>query len=274
MVQRCVADETRAQDTEISSQEIRKLILRLQEKHGKEVVDYLGPDDCDHASSWTMSDRLGLWTVSDIFMSTALCEGLTLMPSEYLFVRRDDPGVVILSLFSAASKALNGAIRVNPWNVAEVVEKLDLALRMSPSEKQDRAKRDHKFIMSTCSADWSRDVIATLFEKSQQKDYVNMEIAQTEIHSHRLRGDFSMLDASLAASSYASAKGQRLFLLDFGGTLVNRESEGMYTKHDFFGTSRRRPSPAVMDALGKLASDPQNTVIVVRCVSFGPKDLE
>ena len=134
---------------------------------------------------------------------------------------------------------------------------------MQEAERLKRFQRDNKFITSTCSADWSRDVIATLFEDNDEEDYVTMEAAQTEVHSHKLRGDFSVLDTTRVADAFSKSRGHRCVLLDLGGTLVDRESTSIYTKYDFHGTSRRLPSASVLESIGKLASDPQTTVVVI-----------
>ena len=68
---------------------------------------------------------------------------------------------------------------------------------------------------------------------------------------------------TLVADAFSKTRGHRCVLLDLGGTLVDRESTSIYTKYDFHGTSRRLPSASVLASIGKLASDPQTTVVVI-----------
>ena len=55
---------------------------------------------------------------------------------------RASGGVVILSEFSAVSRVLNGALRVNPWKISEVVAAIDRAATMGAGEKRSRMTQD------------------------------------------------------------------------------------------------------------------------------------
>ena len=70
-------------------------------------------------SSLPIDQRLALWTISDVLMATPIREGLNLLPMEYIFTKKKPatPGVVISSEFSAVSSILNGALRVNPFDI-------------------------------------------------------------------------------------------------------------------------------------------------------------
>ena len=69
-------------------------------------------------------------------LHTAIREGLNLNPLEYVFAhghgagdkeKESAAGVVLLSEFSACCCVLNEAIRINPWNLMDVVSSLDQA---------------------------------------------------------------------------------------------------------------------------------------------------
>ena len=60
-------------------------------------------------------------------MHTPIWEGLNLCPLEYVYACTEpaDPGVVIVSEFSAVSSILNGALRVNPYDIQNFVTCID-----------------------------------------------------------------------------------------------------------------------------------------------------
>ena len=78
-------------------------------------------------TSLPLTQRLALYKCSDVLACTAVREGLNLTPLEYIYSRRDPdpPGVVLASEFSACSSLLNGAIRINPFDVQRVAAALD-----------------------------------------------------------------------------------------------------------------------------------------------------
>lgn len=66
-----------------------------------------------------------------------MLQGLNLIPLEYIYARSEpeSAGVVLASEFSACSSLLNGAIRINPFDVAKTAGAMDQALTMNEAEK-------------------------------------------------------------------------------------------------------------------------------------------
>lgn len=64
-------------------------------------------------------------------------QGLNLIPLEYIFARSESEtaGVVLASEFSACSSLLNGAVRINPFDVAKTAAAMEQALTMSEGER-------------------------------------------------------------------------------------------------------------------------------------------
>ncbi|TYZ56917.1 hypothetical protein PybrP1_001900, partial [[Pythium] brassicae (nom. inval.)] len=274
LVQRAQLTNARAGDQEYSSREIRKLVARIAAQHGADAIDY---EESEAALS--MRERIVMWLACDILMVTSVREGLNLKPLEYVFAKGVAPGnragVVILSEFSACCCVLNGALRVNPWNITEVVNALDHALTMSDGERLGRRARDLPYITSQPAANWTKQVLSVLQEATEHgeddEEYTDMEYMDTEIgRSHVLRvgarADFKRLDVARVLHAYASSQ-RRVFLLDYGGTIIARENMSMYVKKDFTAVTGKRPSRRMVDALSMLARDPRNTVFVVSGLS-------
>lgn len=274
LVQRCHLTNSREGDQEYSSVEIRQLVRRITEQHGPDVIDYE-----ESTSSLSLRERIIMWLACDILMVTSIREGLNLKPLEYVFAKGvspgSRPGVVILSEFSACCCVLNGALRVNPWNITEVVNALDHALTMSEEERLGRRARDLPYITNQPAANWTKQVLSVLQEATENEEgdeeYTDMEYMNTEIgRSHVLRvgqrADFKQLNIQRVLEAYNSSK-RRVFLLDYGGTIIARENMSMYVKKDFTAVTGKLPSPRMIEALTMLTSDPRNTVFVVSGLS-------
>ncbi|TDH72885.1 hypothetical protein CCR75_009457 [Bremia lactucae] len=273
-VERATLTQTRLGDQKYSSNEISKLVERITKAHGPECIDYE-----ESSSPLTIEERVALWLASDILMVTSIREGLNLKPLEFVYAKGvnpiDRPGVVILSEFSACCCVLNGAVRVNPWNITGLVNSLDHALTMVDGERLGRRARDLPYITNQPAANWTKQVLSVLQEATENpegdEEYTNMEYMDMEIgRSHVMRVgdrlDFKQLNIDKVMEAYMQSK-RRVFLLDYGGTIIAREHIAMYVKKDFTAVAGKRPSSRMMEALTNLTSDPRNTVFVVSGVS-------
>ena len=93
-------------------------------------------------SFYPLSRRLALWRAADVYVNTAISQGLNLHPQEYLLSRAQQGGVVIVSEFASAHEFLNGALSVNPWDIDSIASQLEKALEMGESEVRLRQSRD------------------------------------------------------------------------------------------------------------------------------------
>ncbi|MGH7318522.1 MAG: trehalose-6-phosphate synthase, partial [Candidatus Rokuibacteriota bacterium] len=78
---------------------------------------------------------------ADFCMVTSLHDGMNLVAKEFVSVREDGDGVLILSRFTGAARELRDAVLVNPYDVDEVAEALRTALEMPPAERRSRMTR-------------------------------------------------------------------------------------------------------------------------------------
>lgn len=159
MVLRVLVPGSRKRDEQITTRELRSIVQRIHDKYGPEVMDYQEVV----GSTLPMDQRLALWKASDILMVTPIREGLNHWPMEYIYTKRGDkPGVVIASEFSAVCSILNGALRVNPFDIQVTVTVLDKALSMDEEEKEGRRYRDLDFVSNSPSDRWVRNVLRDL----------------------------------------------------------------------------------------------------------------
>jgi len=280
MVQRVIVPGSRKDDEVQTLRELRALVKRIQETFGEEVIDYVEV----RGTSYPMDQRLALWKASAVLMATPIREGLNHWPMEYIYAHKapERPGVVITSEFSAVSSILNGALRVNPYDIQMTITTIAKALTMDDIEREGRLYRDIDFV-STCPSDqWTKNVLRDLKDAIalQQGADSQSSSALSTPNTSRLNLKKDVVDSTAAYLARESALSfqrlnhhaveeaykattRRVFILDFNGTIVIKEPPGKYLKREILGTSGNKPVPEVIEALTKLCADPANTVYVV-----------
>ncbi|GBG33124.1 Alpha,alpha-trehalose-phosphate synthase UDP-forming [Hondaea fermentalgiana] len=249
--------------------EVKQLCERINRVYGP-VVFY--KEYAPH--NWpSVEERAAIWASADIMVCTPVMEGLNLRPLEYTFCHRDPAGVVIMSEFSAASRVLNGAIRVNCYDIKEVSQAMDQALCMTTEERNARRDRDCSYISNRSSAEWTRNILQdvelgvqgqiealTSIDKDilQGSEYHSVVAFENIVHE----GFCHALNTTEILRSYKRCE-KRLILLDYAGTLTPRELGNLAVKRDFLGVSKRKLSPRVSRILRRLCSDKRNVVFVI-----------
>ncbi len=80
-----------------------------------------------------------LFRASDVGFVSPLRDGMNLVAKEYVAAQDDDePGVLVLSKFAGAAEAMKEALIVNPYDVDEMAETLQHALKMPRDERRTR----------------------------------------------------------------------------------------------------------------------------------------
>jgi len=78
---------------------------------------------------------------ADFCMVTSLHDGMNLVAKEFVSVRDDGDGVLILSRFAGASYELRDALIVNPYDLAGTAEAIRAAVEMPADERRARMAR-------------------------------------------------------------------------------------------------------------------------------------
>jgi trehalose 6-phosphate synthase len=89
----------------------------------------------DHREIWPY------YRHADFAMVTSLHDGMNLVAKEYLSVRGDGGGMLILSRFTGAAHELRDALLVNPYDLDETAEAIRAALEMPADERRARMRR-------------------------------------------------------------------------------------------------------------------------------------
>jgi trehalose 6-phosphate synthase/phosphatase len=294
MILRVLVPGSRKRDEQITTRELRQIVQRIRDKYGTVVIDYQEVP----GSTLPMDQRLALFKASDVLMLTPIREGLNHWPMEFIYSKQDSaPGVVIASEFSAVCSILNGALRVNPFDIQMTVTVMDKALSMDIEEKNGRRYRDHDFVTNSPSDRWVKNVLRDLNDaymasaSSSKGSHGNSpkpgsmtpttpfggkpghRRTSSRIRREEVQGtaafllkesqsSFSHLNPKILKQAY-DATSRRVIILDFNGTIVMKEPPGKYLKREILGTSGNKPPPQVLEALALLCRDRKNTVYVV-----------
>jgi len=253
----------RQHDVERSTREVRRLVERINEQYGPVVIHR----EFDSRAPPTLEERVALWLSLDVYVSTAVAEGLNLFPLEYMYCRSEEnPGIVILSEFSASSSVLNGAVRVNCYDIGYIAKAMDETARMPIDERRARRARDVDYV-TTKASQWTRHVINEVLGALEDEDFSSTTIAQLPAFSssgvallHTVQ--CKPLRYKDVIRAYSSAQ-RRVFFLDFGGTLVEREEENLTLKKDFLGAMGRGLSDGMRQCLEKLCRDDQKNIVFI-----------
>lgn len=79
-----------------------------------------------------------LYRAADFCLVNSLHDGMNLVAKEFVASREDEDGVLILSTFAGASRELAEAVLINPFDVNETAEAMEIAMRMGRDERRAR----------------------------------------------------------------------------------------------------------------------------------------
>ncbi len=110
----------------------------------------------DHADIWPF------YRWADFCMVTSLHDGMNLVAKEFVSVRDDEDGVLILSRFTGAARELREAVLVNPYDIEQVAEAVHLALTMPKADRQARMARLRQTVREHNIYRWAGQLLGEL----------------------------------------------------------------------------------------------------------------
>jgi len=102
------------------------------------------------------------YKIADLCMVTSLHDGMNLVAKEYVSAREDESGVLILSRFTGASRELQDALIINPYDIEEMAEAIRTALVMDGTEKAGRMRRLREIVRERNVFYWAANLISGL----------------------------------------------------------------------------------------------------------------
>lgn len=278
----------RGQDYRQTQNDVRLLTERLNKKYTRngEVMFFF---EERHDRDIRLAQRLAYFAASDILLMTATRDGLNRYPMEFTLARKKwgelvangevsaEPrlpcsglpgqGLVIISEFISSARVMRGAMVINPWRLDEVKQALCHSLEMDDSERVDRCRRNLEFSTRLTTANWAKHVL---------RDLKGVEVSSDPNSSYgvgfgmqfkimNLKSGFMPLDSKEVCKAYRAAR-HRLFLLDWGGTIVANvhKSDKLHAYAMATGAATREElSDELRSVLEALCADMKNIVFVV-----------
>jgi trehalose 6-phosphate synthase len=114
-----------------------------------------------------------LYAMAECALVTPLHDGMNLVAKEYVASRTEEDGSLILSVFTGASKELEGALLVNPYDTAGVAAEMLRAIRMDPEEQNARMRSMRAAVARNSIYDWSAALLTDMAEiwKQNQRNW-------------------------------------------------------------------------------------------------------
>ena len=107
----------------------------------------------------------GLFRAAHVGLVTPLKDGMNLVAKEFAAAQtEEDPGVLVLSRFAGASRELDGAVIVNPYDPAVIMDAMQRALNMPLGERRERRDSMDAALRGNTVADWRDRFVSALRE--------------------------------------------------------------------------------------------------------------
>lgn len=107
------------------------------------------------------------YAMADSALVTPLHDGMNLVAKEYVAACDDGDGVLVLSEFAGASKELDGALLVNPYDTQQVAQMILRGIRMPLAERRARMQAMRAQIATHSIFDWSEKLLTDMREIRQ-----------------------------------------------------------------------------------------------------------
>jgi len=145
----------RYQDLQLEVEEtVKEINGKLQSKTWRPIL-FLNRH-FDHREIWPY------YRHADFCMVTSLHDGMNLVAKEFVSVREDDNGVLILSRFTGAARELTDALLVNPYDIDQMAEAIRTALEMPRAERRARMARMRQVVQEHNIYRWAGLLLAEL----------------------------------------------------------------------------------------------------------------
>jgi len=160
---------------------------------------------------FSFEDLVAYYNVSDAILVTPFRDGMNLIAKEFIASQTETNGILILSETAGASAELGEAIIVNPNDVQEIADGIQLALTMPEKEKEKRNRFLKKRISKYDINYWANEIL-----KDTNKNNASETYSKT---IHFKKEDWKQVISDL------DSRDKTIFFLDYDGTLRELEKK-------------------------------------------------
>jgi alpha,alpha-trehalose-phosphate synthase [UDP-forming] len=104
------------------------------------------------------------YDAADFCLVTSLHDGMNLVAKEFVAARDDCQGMLLLSAFTGASRELQDALIINPYDTEQTADAILRALEMDPRDKKIRMQRLRRVVRDNNVYRWAASLIDELSE--------------------------------------------------------------------------------------------------------------
>ncbi len=115
-----------------------------------------------HHHGYPREEMVALYLAADIMLVTALRDGMNLVAKEYVAVRHDNDGVLILSEFAGAADELRSALLINPHDIGGLKNTIMRAIEMPKRDRVTRMRALRRRVLDNDVAAWSAKFLEAL----------------------------------------------------------------------------------------------------------------
>jgi glucosylglycerol-phosphate synthase len=108
--------------------------------------------------SLSFDEMVAWFSVSDVLWVPSLRDGMNIICKEFVAVKKDSSGVLILSEFAGAAVELHDAVLTNPYSPESMNKAIDQALAMSQEEQKSRIRAMFARMMLSDINAWSHQL--------------------------------------------------------------------------------------------------------------------
>ncbi|HAL44636.1 MAG: hypothetical protein A2Y12_13320 [Planctomycetes bacterium GWF2_42_9] len=185
-------------------QEIESFVGRLNGKHStvKNTPIHFIHQSVD------FTELCAIYNIAKIAMVTPLIDGMNLVAKEYVACKPNFDGILILSEFAGAANELFQSLIVNPYDIQNMTQTLELALTIPPDDMKRRMKGMYERVVQFDAKYWA-------------KSFIN-ELSKIQITRPAAKKKINVLNA--LTKKIKKAK-KIAFFLDYDGTLCPIQDE-------------------------------------------------
>jgi trehalose-6-phosphate synthase len=160
--------------------EVRALALKINTKFGRDDYKPIILKIEHHEPPQVFEYYRGC----DFCLVSSLHDGMNLVAKEFITARDDEKGVLILSNFTGASRELPESLLINPYNIDQCAETINLALKMSPMEQHERMKTMRSYIQEYNIFRWAGRMLLDA-SRIRQKNRFITKISEYDMKKRR-----------------------------------------------------------------------------------------
>jgi len=108
--------------------------------------------------SLSFEEMIAWFSVTDIMWVPSLRDGMNITCKEFVAVKKDSGGVLVLSEFAGASIELHEAVLTNPYSPDSMDNAIALALEMPLRDQRVRMKKMYRTVLLSDIGKWSRQL--------------------------------------------------------------------------------------------------------------------